>query len=151
MSIVRSRASQFNRRKVSPAQPSTTEYVNNTLASTLTNPGHWDVECASEIVYQGVKLPNGYFTCDFTNEFGNLVAEGMLIKPDSGFPQTKFQIVMWSVPTPFQPSATEIDAIVAGTTTAMGPGDNLTIPPRALCIRSPSGGYLKGGVYPVSD
>jgi hypothetical protein len=151
MSMVRSRPSQFARRKVSPAQPQTTEYVNATLASTLTNPGHWDVECASEITYQGVKLPNGYYTCDFSNEFGNLVAEGMLIKPDAGFPQTKFQIVMWSVPTPFQPTPEQIAAIIAGTTTAMGPGDNLTIPPRALCIRSPSGGYLIGGVFPVSE
>jgi len=151
MTMVRSRASQVNRRKPSPAQPPTTEYVQFAAIALGGTSHYWDCETLSEITYQGVKLPNGYYTCDFLNEFGNLVAQGMLILPDPGAPQTKFRIEAWSVPTPFQPSAEEIDAMVAGSNVAFGPGDNLTIPSRALCIRSPSGGYLVGGVFPISD
>jgi hypothetical protein len=151
MTMVRSRSSQFARRKVSPAQPPTTEYVKFASIALGGTNHYWDCETLSEITYQGVKLPNGYYTCDFQNEFGNLVAEGMLILPDPGAPQTKFRIEAWSVPCQFQPSPEEIDVIVGGVTVAFGPGDNLTIPSRALCIHSPSGGYLVGGLFPVGE
>ena len=151
MSMVRSRPSQFSRRKPSLAQPPTTEYVQFASIAIGGTSHYWDCETLSEIQYQGVKLPNGYYTCDFLNEFGNLTALGMLILPDPGAPQTKFRIEAWSVPCPFQPTPEEIDAIVAGSNVAFGPGDNMTIPSRALCIRSPSGGYLVGGLFPISE
>jgi hypothetical protein len=151
MTMVRSRSSQFNRRKVSLAQPPTTEYVQFASIALGGTNHYWDCETLSQIVYQGVKLPNGYYTCDFQNEFGNLVAEGMLILPDPGAPQTKFRIASWSVPCPFQPTTEQIAVIMGGVNVVFGSGDNLTIPSRSLCIRSPSGGYLVGGVFPVGE
>jgi hypothetical protein len=132
-------------------EPEMTEYVKFASIALGGTNHYWDCETLSPITYDGVLLPNGYYTCDFQNEFGNLVAEGMLILPDAGSPQTKFRIVAWSTPCPFNPTPAEIAAIVGGSNVVFGPGDNLTIPSRALCVRSPSGGYLVGGMFPISD